>query len=79
MPASDLLTPEELDAQYGNLTSQELVAALCRGAYRGLIALLTAFGADSALLLDLVPRADPTIPVIFLETGNRGGSVKLDR
>ncbi len=69
MPASDLPTSEELDADYGTLTSQELVTALCRGAYKGRVALLTAFGAESALLLDLVSRADPGTPVIFLETG----------
>ncbi len=69
MPASDLPTPEELDADYGTLTSQELVTALCRSAFRGRIALLTAFGADSAILLDLIARAEPATPVIFLETG----------
>lgn len=69
MPASDLPTPEELDVRYGTLNVQELVTALCRSAFRGRIALLTAFGADSALLLDLVSRADRATPVIFLETG----------
>ncbi len=69
MPASDLPRPEELDAEYGTLTSQELVTALCRDAYRGRIALLTAFGAESAILLDLVARAEPATPVLFLDTG----------
>ncbi len=69
MPASDLPGPEELDAQYGTLTSQELVTALCRDAYRGRIALLTSFGAESAVLLDLIARAEPSTPVLFLDTG----------
>ncbi len=69
MAASDLPSPEELNARYGNLTSQEVVTALCRDAFRGRVALLTAFGAESAILLDLVSRADPATPVIFLDTG----------
>lgn len=69
MPASELPSAEELDANYGSLTSQDLVTALTRDAFRGRIALITSFGAESALLLDLVARAEPATPVIFLETG----------
>lgn len=35
----------------------------------GDIAMVSSFGADSAVLLHLVSRVDPTLPVYFLETG----------
>ncbi len=69
MATSDPPSPEELNARYGDLSSQEVVTALCRDLFKGKVALLTAFGAESAILLDLVSRADPATPVIFLDTG----------
>ncbi len=36
--------------------------------YRGRIALVSSFGAESAVLLHLVASVDPTIPVLFIDT-----------
>ena len=60
--------PQRLNRRYADMESQELLAALCRD-FAGRLALLTSFGAESAVLLDLVARADPATPVLFLETG----------
>ena len=38
-------------------------------AFPGRIALVSSFGAEAAVLLDLVARIDPATPVLFLETG----------
>ncbi|MGC9270785.1 phosphoadenylyl-sulfate reductase [Acidiphilium sp.] len=38
-------------------------------ANRGRIALVSSFGTDSAVLLDMIARIDPGLPVIFLDTG----------
>ena len=35
----------------------------------GEIALVSSFGAESAILLDLAARIDPAVPVLFLDTG----------
>ena len=35
----------------------------------GDIALVSSFGAESAILLDLAARIDPAVPVLFLDTG----------
>lgn len=35
----------------------------------GEVALVSSFGAESAILLDLVAMVDPAVPVLFLETG----------
>jgi phosphoadenosine phosphosulfate reductase len=37
--------------------------------YRGRIALVSSFGAEAAVLLHMVARADPAMPVLFLNTG----------
>lgn len=37
--------------------------------HRGRIALVSSFGTESAILLDLIARIDRTTPVIFLDTG----------
>ncbi|MDQ1078871.1 phosphoadenylyl-sulfate reductase [Pseudoroseomonas cervicalis] len=37
--------------------------------FRGELALVSSFGAEAAVLLHLAARADPAIPVLFLDTG----------
>jgi phosphoadenosine phosphosulfate reductase len=56
-----------LDAAAQTMSAQELVVRAI-GEFRGRIALVSSFGAESAPLLHLVASADPAIPVIFLET-----------
>ncbi|HSF96993.1 MAG TPA: phosphoadenylyl-sulfate reductase [Thermohalobaculum sp.] len=48
---------------------QVLLEDAIRHQYRGGIALVSSFGADSAVLLHMVARIDPATPVLFLETG----------
>lgn len=50
-----------------------LLTALIAGDLAGRIALVSSFGAESAVLLDLVARVDPATPVIFLDTGKLFG------
>lgn len=59
---------EALDRDLARLDAAETVALLA-GRYAGRIALLSSFGADSAVLLHLVARADPAMPVLLLDTG----------
>lgn len=47
----------------------EAILADARARYRGEIALVSSFGAESAVLLHMLSRIDPTVPVLFLETG----------
>jgi phosphoadenosine phosphosulfate reductase len=62
-------TAERLKAAYGHLDGKELLAALVGGELKGRIAVTSSFGAESAVLLDLVAEVDPGLPVIFLDTG----------
>ena len=48
---------------------RELLRVAVRDLLPGGIATVSSFGAESAVLLSVVAATDPTIPVIFLETG----------
>ena len=47
----------------------EILRVAIKEEFPGRIALVSSFGAESAALLHLAAQVDPTIPVIFLETG----------
>ena len=53
---------------YGHLSGAALLDALVANDLGGKIMLSSSFGAESAVLLDMVAEVDPTIPVIFLDT-----------
>jgi len=51
------------------LEAQELLRVMLLHAFPGRTAAVSSFGAESAVLLDLVASVDPGTPVLFLETG----------
>jgi phosphoadenosine phosphosulfate reductase len=53
---------------YGNLGGRDLIEAL-RREFPDRLAVISSFGAESAVLLDLVAQVDRSLPVIFLDTG----------
>jgi phosphoadenosine phosphosulfate reductase len=66
--------PAEAEARissgrYDDLPAAALVSVMLRQVFRGRIALVSSFGTESAVLLDLVAEVDPTTPVLFLDTG----------
>jgi phosphoadenosine phosphosulfate reductase len=68
-----------LEERYGHLAPQDLIA-LSIGRFRpGDIAAVSSFGADSAVLLHMIARIDPALPVLFLETGKHFGETLLYR
>lgn len=58
-----------LSADFEQRPAEERVQAAIRDLFPGRIALVTSFGADSAILLHMVSRVDPTTPVVFVDTG----------
>jgi phosphoadenosine phosphosulfate reductase len=58
-----------LDAKYGHLTPQEIIAVSVKELFPGNIGSVSSFGADSAVLLHLIAEADAATPILFLETG----------
>jgi len=59
---------EDLVKAYGHLDSPDLLDAMINGEFRNRIALVSSFGAESIVLLDMVARVNPATPVIFLDT-----------
>lgn len=57
-----------LNAQYEGMSSQEILMGAIRHQFAGEIAMVSSFGADSAVLLHMVSRIDPSTPVLFVDT-----------
>lgn len=60
---------QRLAAQYEGLGGLALLRAMIGEEFPGRIAVVSSFGAESALILALVAQVDPATPVLFLETG----------
>ncbi|VAX06033.1 Phosphoadenylyl-sulfate reductase [thioredoxin] [hydrothermal vent metagenome] len=58
----------ELMSEYGHLNSLDLLDAMINGEFQDNIALVSSFGAESIVLLDMVAQVNPATPVIFLNT-----------
>jgi phosphoadenosine phosphosulfate reductase len=58
----------KLDAQLRHAHPREIIKAAV-DLYGAELALVSSFGAESAVLLSLAAEVDPTIPVLFLDTG----------
>ncbi len=54
---------------YGDFDTEPLLHVMITQEFRDKIALISSFGADAALLIQLVANVDPTTPILFLETG----------
>jgi phosphoadenosine phosphosulfate reductase len=58
-----------LNARYGQLDAHEAIALTAGELFPGKVALVSSFGADSAVLLHIVSEVDRNLPVVFLDTG----------
>lgn len=57
------------DRAFGRLEGEDLLEAMITRVFPGRIALVSSFGAEAAVLLDMVARIDKSVPVLFLDTG----------
>lgn len=74
-PASKSL-PSRLDSlqrTYAPASGHDLLRGMIQQEFAGRIAVVSSFGAESAVLLHLVASIDPTTPVLFLNTGKLFG------
>lgn len=58
----------DLDAQLREASPQEILATAI-GRFGERLALVSSFGAESAVLLHMAAQVDPGVPVLFLDTG----------
>jgi phosphoadenosine phosphosulfate reductase len=66
MPAN--LIDNSVVERYAGLEGRDLIKSILRD-YPARTALVSSFGAESAVLLHMVSEVDPDFPVIFLDTG----------
>lgn len=63
---------ERLRARHGTLEGQALLAAMIEE-FKERLCVVSSFGGESAVLLHMLAQVDPTVPVIFLNTGKLFG------
>lgn len=80
-PDMDLSVPiaSVLLDRYRSLDTHALLVALREGIYFNRIALVSSFGAESAVLLHLISRVDVDFPVVFIDTGKLFGETRTYR
>jgi phosphoadenosine phosphosulfate reductase len=64
---------DQLTARYAGLGGSDLLRAMIEREFPGRIAVVSSFGAESAVLLALVAEIDRRTPVLFLDTGKLFG------
>lgn len=60
---------DALNARFEGVDTAEMIKAVLQEKLLGRVALVSSFGAESAVLIHLVAQAAPETPVLFLETG----------
>ena len=63
----------ELAARYADLGGEALLRPLIEREFPGRLAVVSSFGAESAVVLAMVAAIDPRVPVLFLDTGKLFG------
>ncbi len=58
-----------LNRMFRGSSTAEMLEGVIKGDLAGDVATVSSFGAESAVLLHLIASVDPTVPVIFLDTG----------
>lgn len=58
-----------LEGSHGASSPHEVIGLSVRELFEGRIAVVSSFGAESAILLHMISRIDPATPVLFLDTG----------
>jgi phosphoadenosine phosphosulfate reductase len=64
-------TPEDaaaFEARFAGVAAPAMLAEILTGTLRGRIAVVSSFGAESAVLLHMVAAVDPAVPVVFTNT-----------
>lgn len=59
-----------LDERFAALDPQAVMRLAVKDLFQGRIALVTSFGADSVVLLDMAADIDKSLPVVFVDSGH---------
>ena len=64
---------ESLARTYAGMSGSALLRPILTREFFGRIAAVSSFGTESAVLLAQIAEIDPTVPVLFLDTGKHFG------
>ncbi|HEX7742936.1 MAG TPA: phosphoadenosine phosphosulfate reductase family protein, partial [Sphingobium sp.] len=67
-PAFTQAEADALNARFEGVDALTMLKSVFAEGLAGNVAVVSSFGTESAVLLDLVAKADPTVPVIFVDT-----------
>jgi phosphoadenosine phosphosulfate reductase len=67
-PAFTQADADALTARFADVDTQTMLTAVLRERLAGDVAVVSSFGTESAVLLDLVAQADPSTPVLIVDT-----------
>lgn len=67
-PAFTQVDADRLNARFAGVDAGRMLAELFAEGSLGRVAVVSSFGTESAVLLHLVATADPSVPVIFVDT-----------
>jgi len=64
---------DALEARFGGRSPQEIIQHALDENFPGGLAAVSSFGADSAVLLNMIAEIDRSLPILFLDTGKHFG------
>src|SRR5690606_23370819 len=67
-PAFTQADADALNARFAGVDAGTMLRELFADGIAGEVAVVSSFGTESAVLLHLVAQADPTVPVVFVDT-----------
>lgn len=65
--------PAQLLSNFGNLEGRALLEVMINDVFPGRIGLVSSFGSESAVLVEMVASINPDTPILFLNTGKLFG------
>lgn len=68
-----------LESRFGQLDTVDLIKAMVRDVFPDQIAVVSSFGAESAVLLHLLSQVDKNVPILFVDTKKHFGETKKYR
>lgn len=66
----DLAAASRFEERFVSLAPEAVLNLAIKDLFPGRIALVSSFGADSAVLLHMVSRIETSVPVVFIDTGH---------
>jgi phosphoadenosine phosphosulfate reductase len=64
---------ESLQRRYADASAHALIAAAVEHEFKGQAYVVSSFGSESVVLLHLLAQVDPSVPILFLNTGKLFG------